>query len=276
MKFFNSLLNLVGLGKKEELPKQTLLKDVMIPMPIIKLKTDITIHEQPKQIPISDIKITEEQLRKLGVSKTNIDKYWLFLNETLVKYQINTPLRISHFLSQLLHESGNFKYSEEIATGAAYEGRKDLGNNQPGDGKRFKGRGLIQITGRNNYKKYSDFVDVDFLSRSNMLSEPKYAMDSAGHFWVTKIVSGNNLNYYADQNNFIKLTYFINGGTNGLRDRYEKLIKCFDLFNVPPEKSNDIAQYIKAIINKKTGLSPMEKAVVRVIPNKTKLNEFFK
>lgn len=109
-----------------------------------------------------------------------------YLNITLKQYEINTPLRISHFLAQVLHESGGFKFSEEIASGEPYEGRKDLGNTNTGDGKLFKGRGYIQITGRYNYKLYSDYKGIDFLSNPKLLATPQYAMDSAGWFWDTK------------------------------------------------------------------------------------------
>ncbi|MCX7219989.1 MAG: glycoside hydrolase family 19 protein, partial [Burkholderiales bacterium] len=74
------------------------------------------------------------------------------LNATMLEFNINTPLRLASFLAQVGHESGQLKYLKELASGDAYEGRKDLGNTQAGDGVRFKGRGLIQITGRANYK----------------------------------------------------------------------------------------------------------------------------
>lgn len=94
--------------------------------------------------------ITKEQLREIMpyASEANIDKYLPHLNDTMMSFNIDTPLRQAHFLAQLGHESGSLRYVREIASGEAYEGRKDLGNVCPGDGVKFKGRGLIQLTGR--------------------------------------------------------------------------------------------------------------------------------
>ena len=92
------------------------------------------------------------------------------LNETVNEYGITTNLRLSHFLAQIIHESGGFKYTEEIASGSAYEGRQDLGNINQGDGIKFKGRGLIQLTGRNNYQDLSDAFGINFIKSSQELS----------------------------------------------------------------------------------------------------------
>src|SRR3546814_15648237 len=82
---------------------------------------------------------------------TRIDGFFDAILATLARYQINTPLRMAHFLAQIAHESGCLRYTEEIADGSAYNGRVDLGNPQPGDGPRFKGRGLTPLTGRHHY-----------------------------------------------------------------------------------------------------------------------------
>jgi putative chitinase len=143
------------------------------------------------------------------------------INKTFDKYLINTPLRQCHFLSQVLHESGCFKYMKEIADGKLYEGRKDLGNIQPGDGPRFKGRGLIQITGRNNYNSIKISLGIDCISKPELLEQLPYAVMSAGWYW-----SSRHLNIFADADDVIKVTKLINGGTNGLEDRKAWLVKC--------------------------------------------------
>ncbi|NCC41627.1 MAG: hypothetical protein EOM21_19850, partial [Gammaproteobacteria bacterium] len=103
---------------------------------------------------------------------------------TLGKYAISTPLRIAHFLGQTGHESGKGKYTEELASGRAYEGRRDLGNTQRGDGVKFKGRGLIQVTGRYNVTRYARYLGrLDLIADPEPLALPEYACDSAGWYW---------------------------------------------------------------------------------------------
>lgn len=138
------------------------------------------------------------------------------LTKAMEKYEINTPRRQAAFLAQLAHESGSLRYVEEIASGEAYEGRKDLGNIHPGDGKRFKGRGLIQITGRSNYKDVSEELKYDFVSNPEALEKPGAASFSAAWFWFSR-----HLNRLADIDAFEKITKRINGGLNGYKDRLE-------------------------------------------------------
>ena len=160
------------------------------------------------------------------------------------KYQINSPIRQLVFLAQIGHENGGLYYTEEIASGVAYEGRRDLGNTQSGDGKKFKGRGLIQITGRYNYTKLSEAFGVDLIANPKLLGglnvkkcteeQLKYAALSAGWFWnreklndiadlidINKRLSAGSSN----RNNFIKITRKINGGENGLQDRLSRYVK---------------------------------------------------
>lgn len=146
----------------------------------------------------------------------NIDKFLSPLNRAMEDHNINTPMRIAHFLAQIAWESGSLKYVEEIASGAAYEGRKDLGNTEPGDGVRFKGRGLIQITGRANYRKYGDSLGLDFTHdwKWRLVAEPFYAADSAAWFWET-----HGLNELADKDEFTKITKIINGSTITVKKR---------------------------------------------------------
>ena len=155
--------------------------------------------------------------------QANIDMYAPYLESLMPRYGIDTAQRQRHFLAQLLHESGSLRYVRELASGAAYEGRKDLGNTQTGDGVRFKGRGLIQITGRANYARLSaDLLGDDtFLTQPELLEQPRWAVESACWFWKR-----GNLNALADKDDIVAVTRRINGGTNGLDDRkkyYEKL-----------------------------------------------------
>jgi predicted chitinase len=168
--------------------------------------------------------LTKDTLKKVMSSATasNIDKYLPHLNSTMKRYEINTPLRMSHFLAQLAHETLCLKYSSEIASGAAYEGRKDLGNTQPGDGKRFKGRGLIQLTGRANYTDYKKYSGEDVVDNPVIVSDdPGICVDVAGWFWNNK-----NLNSLADKDDVKAVTKKINGGYNGLQDRINYLDKA--------------------------------------------------
>lgn len=162
-----------------------------------------------------------------GVTYTTVEPYIDWLREYCPRYDINTPLRLAAFLAQVGHESGRMRYAEEIATGAKYEGRKDLGNTQKGDGMRFKGRGLIQITGRANYTELSNDVGIDFVSQPMLLSLPEYAVLSACWFWKKR-----NLNKYADTGEFREITRRINGGYNGLEDRERLYSNCKRMFNL--------------------------------------------
>lgn len=139
-----------------------------------------------------------------------------FLNAAMDEYNIDTPARQSAFLAQIAHESGSLRYVREIASGSAYEGRVSLGNVRPGDGVKFRGRGLIQITGRANYKACSLalFGDERLLDKPALLETPENASRSAAWFWNSR-----NLNELADVGKFVTLTKRINGGTNGLEDR---------------------------------------------------------
>lgn len=167
--------------------------------------------------------ITESQLQACmpHAKPENVKKFLAPLNLTMEKYQINTPKRQAAFLAQLSHESGSLRYVKEIASGEAYEGRKDLGNTQAGDGVRFKGRGLIQITGRANYEALGIALNYDFLIDPEALEKPGAASLSAGWFW-----NKTNLNPLADIGDFKKITKKINGGYTHLKDRAERWYTC--------------------------------------------------
>lgn len=162
--------------------------------------------------------MTAELLKQIMpfASLENCEKFAEPLTKAMEKYEIKTPRRQAAFLAQLAHESGSLRYVEEIASGDAYEGRQDLGNIQPGDGKRFKGRGLIQITGRANYKEVSEELKYDFVTNPEALEKPGAASFSAAWFWFSR-----HLNRLADIDAFEKITRKINGGINGLADRLE-------------------------------------------------------
>ncbi len=166
---------------------------------------------------------TTQLLQIAPVSKSAIAKYLYYLNVGMEQYEITCPLRQPAFIAQLLHESLRFIYVKEIASGKAYEGREDLGNTQKGDGVRFKGRGLIQITGRNNYTQVSNVLGVDFVSNPELLETPLWATRSACWFWYSR-----GLNALADKKQFLTITRRINGGTNGYAERlayYNKALK---------------------------------------------------
>lgn len=165
-----------------------------------------------------------------------IDRYFKFLVASTQENDIVTPLRMAHFLAQLAHESGEFRFTEELASGDAYEGRADLGNTMPGDGRRFKGRGLIQLTGRNNYTRYGESRQKDFITGDNpklLSSDPATAVDVSCWFWVT-----HGLNAIADKDDVVKITRRINGGENGLADRKAKLVRAKFFLNVPGVSSS--------------------------------------
>ena len=129
--------------------------------------------------------ITNDFLKQVMPASTeaNRKKYLEWLNYFMSLYKINSDKKIAAFIAQIGHESGQLRYVEELASGKAYEGRKDLGNTQQGDGVKFKGRGLIQITGRFNYIQLSKDLGEDFIKTPELLSTPKYAVQSACWFW---------------------------------------------------------------------------------------------
>ena len=147
--------------------------------------------------------------------------------DTASKFGITTNLRLAHFLSQCAHESGNFKWVVELASGKAYEGRKDLGNTEVGDGVRFKGRGYIQCTGRVNYSIFSKFIGEDCVTNPDLVSI-KYPMVSAAWFF-----DKNNLwkicDKGADDDIVKQVSKRVNGGYNGLESRLENFHKFWSL-----------------------------------------------
>ena len=143
------------------------------------------------------------------------------MNPLMAEYGFDTLRRLRYFLAQIGHESAGLTYTKEIASGKAYEGRKDLGNVYAGDGVRYKGRGYLQITGRKNYTLLQADTGIQCLECPELLERPKYAILSALWFWRR-----NNLNIYADKDAYTALTKRINGGTNGMADRLAWLKKA--------------------------------------------------
>lgn len=132
----------------------------------------------------------------------------------------DNALRLAHFLAQLAHESGSFRYMEEIASGAAYEGRADLGNTEPGDGVRYKGRGPIQLTGRANSRRFGRRIGIDLERHPELAAIPSIGLHIALEYWNL-----HKLNVLADQDDLRRITRTINGGYNGLADREAHLRK---------------------------------------------------
>jgi putative chitinase len=178
--------------------------------------------------------ITIQQLRACmpRATELNLGAFIVPLNDTCEKFNINTPKRIASFLAQLAHESGCLKYTLELASGKDYDtGKKaaNLGNTPEadGDGQKYKGRGLIQITGLANYKALSKFFGMDFVSTPSLLCTPEWAAMSAGWFWNSK-----NINYFADLDRFKTVTKKINGGLNGYAERYAYWILARKAFGI--------------------------------------------
>ncbi|MEP6570060.1 MAG: glycoside hydrolase family 19 protein [Acidobacteriota bacterium] len=165
--------------------------------------------------------VTDDELRRImpNCPAAKRADYLPFIQQAMAEFEISSYLRETAFLAQLAHESAELRYMEEIASGAAYEGRKDLGNLQPGDGKRYKGRGPIQLTGRANYTKYGGLLGLDLVNNPTVAATKEVGFRIAGEFWKL-----NGLNQLADGQQFKAITKRINGGYNGLDDR----IKYYD------------------------------------------------
>jgi predicted chitinase/LysM repeat protein len=160
--------------------------------------------------------VSVEQLRQImpNLSEARARELMPHLNAAMQEAGINTPRRQAAFLAQLAHESGEFRYMEEIASGAAYEGREDLGNIHPGDGVRYKGRGPIQLTGRSNYRAAGQALGIDLENNPTRAADPDVGFRTAAWYW-----NNRNLNQYADAGNFDAITYRVNGGYNGKASR---------------------------------------------------------
>lgn len=171
----------------------------------------------------------------MGCGLDTATRYVADFNTALFRAQCTTVVRVAMFCAQVGHESAGLRFMEEIASGAAYEGRKDLGNTHPGDGVRFKGRGPIQLTGRANYARFGQWAQ-----REGMVSDPNYFIDNpkdvatgrwgflaAAWYWTVM----RNMNGHADARDIVGATKGVNGGTNGLADRTARWNHCLTLGN---------------------------------------------
>lgn len=157
-------------------------------------------------------------------------------NEGMIAADCTNRSRAVMWCAQLGHESVGLKYMEEIASGAEYEGRRDLGNTQRGDGRRFKGRGPIQLTGRHNYGRFSQWCygrglvgSADhFVRYPQMVAEPHWGFLAASWYWT---VARPRLNALSDADDLVGATRAINGGTHGLDNRRQRWHACFGLGN---------------------------------------------
>ena len=186
--------------------------------------------------------LTQSQLARImpNLKPDKLAAYFPFLVSAMGEFEINTPLRMAAFLAQIAHESGEFRFMEEIWGPTAAQKRYEppsslaarLGNTQPGDGFRYKGRGPIQITGRFNYKKYGDALGIDLVDNPQLAATPQVGFRTAGLYWHV-----NNCNRLADQQNFVGITKVINGGTNGLDDRLKYYNRAKQVLGVSSTRS---------------------------------------
>jgi putative chitinase len=161
------------------------------------------------------------------------------LAATLARYAIDTPLRVAHFLAQTAHESDGFCTTEEYADGRAYEGRRDLGNVEPGDGPRYKGRGLIQLTGRMNYACTGKELGLDLVNQPLSVNDPVTYLLVACTFWARV-----RINPHCDADDLYAVTRLVNGGLNGIDSRRAYLSRAKAL--VAPLAAKTIAAPVAA------------------------------
>lgn len=169
------------------------------------------------------MKVTREQiLAIMPNAKDKVDVYLSYINGYADTFKINTPLRMAHYLAQIAHESGELRYTKEIGNKAyfvKYDNGKlknMLGNLKDGDGYKYRGRGLIQITGRANYQQYqnSHFCKGNVMDEPELLEKPLGAVKSSMWWWME-----HGLNEKADKDQVLAITKVVNGGKNGLESR---------------------------------------------------------
>lgn len=204
------------------------------------------------------MKITSEQLIKIvnGVgTKANITSITVALSRYGVQAGLDKPHRAAHFIAQVAHESGGFKFDHEIwgptPAQAKYDTRVDLGNTpqKDGDGKLYAGRGPIQVTGKSNYTRFHQwavdegYIPPDFVTNPDAILTDPWEGLSAIWYWAVGNPTGKSLNVYADENNIEQITKKINGGLNGFDDRVNYYVRAaLVLLRYPPD---DVIEFQK-------------------------------
>ena len=194
--------------------------------------------------------MTPAQLAKATGARIDRATEWLpVIEAAMLEFGINTQQRQAMFLAQIGHESGGMHYTVEIwgntAAQISYEGRKNLGNTQVGDGFKYRGRGLIQTTGRYNYEATAKALGIDCVNNPDLLAEPENAARSAAWWWQS-----HNLNKYADADDCRGCTKVINGGYNGLEQRlalYEAAKSVLPQVEIPTVRAPSMVTAILAI-----------------------------
>lgn len=178
--------------------------------------------------------LSEAQIRAMmPLAGGRLDAHLPYINPALAEGRIDTPKRIAAFMTQLAHESGEYRYMEEIADGRAYETRIDLGNtpDYDGDGPRYKGHGPIQITGQDAHRRCGQALGLDLIKDPLLITLPQHATRSAVWFWNDKV---GGLSVLADHDWIITISRFVNGGYNGLQDRLKYWKRNREIMGLPP------------------------------------------
>lgn len=163
----------------------------------------------------------EDFTKAAGLTPQRADKWYEPVERAMMEFAIMSPQRAGMFIATIGHESAGFVHTKELwgptPAQRRYEGRRDLGNTQPGDGFKYRGRALIQITGRSNYEAVSDGLGVDFINSPELLEQPEHAARASAWWWAT-----NGCNEIADTGDFLRLSIRINGkNANGLPNGWE-------------------------------------------------------
>jgi putative chitinase len=182
------------------------------------------LYRDRPEVPSGYTYVSKRQLAEIWQCSPTLitDSEIVELNKCLETFQITTPSRIRHFLSQTAHESGGGRWKKELSDGWYLEGRTDIGNVYHGDGPKYKGAGYIQLTGRHNYQKFSNYIgDPKVMDGVDYVAET-YPYTSAGYWWWS-----NGMNELCDKNPTVRqVTRRVNGGYNGLTDREHYYAIC--------------------------------------------------